>query len=62
MKVERVFIFRLWCEEGENWHVSLKDMKTAEVKYFHTLDSFIEFVEKRNFTEKGFCKDEATAH
>ena len=52
MKVERLFIFRLWCDENENWHVSLKDMKTGKVKYFHTLDSLIEFLEKRRFIKK----------
>lgn len=41
---EHVYTLRLWQDEDDNgsWRASLKDMKTKEVQYFHSLESFIQ--------------------
>mgnify|MGYP000329788958 FL=1 len=41
---EKLYMLRLWEGEDKEWHGSLKNMKTKEVRYFKTLGSLTRFL------------------
>lgn len=41
-----VYLLRLWCEEGENWRVSLQSTRTGERFGFADLQSAVQFIEQ----------------
>ena len=51
VKSEHLFTLRLWREQADEtqvWRASLKDLRTKEVHYFHTLESLMKFLSRQS--------------
>ena len=51
---ERLYVLRIWIDDGGAWRASVKNLRTKEPRYFGTVDGLVRFIAQTSSQHPGF--------